>query len=387
MSRFLQDLRYGARLLVKDGAFTFACVATLALGIGANTAIFSVINGILLHPLPYGHGDRLMFLTEWSEQVPEMSFAMENFKDLRDQNHSFESLVASNGNDYVMTGDGDAERLAGRRVTSGLFKTLEIQPIAGRAFTPEEDKVGAEKVALISEGFWERRFGRRADIVGAKLTLNNSPYTVIGVLPATFHGSWRRAEVFTPLLQEEDRFGGPERRGNHPGYYVIARLKPGVTFEQARADVVSIAKGLAEKYPKTNAKASMTAVGLQEAIVGDLRPSLLVLLGAVGFVLLIACGNVANLVLGRAASRQREMAVRSAMGATRGRVFRQLLTESLVLGVVGGAIGLVLAYLGVSALRAWIPSNIPRVEEVRVDGIVLLFTAAISLVTGIAFGV
>ncbi|MBI3447350.1 MAG: ABC transporter permease [Acidobacteria bacterium] len=387
MTRFLQDLRYGARLLVKDGAFTFACVATLALGIGANTAIFSVINGILLHPLPYGHPDRLMFLTQWSEQVPEMSFSVENFKDLRDQNRSFESLVASNNTDFVMTGQGDAERLAGRRVTSGLFRTLEVQPIAGRAFTPDEDKVGAEKVALLSEGFWERRFGRRADIVGAKLTLNNNPYTVVGVLPASFHGSWRRAEIFTPLLQEEDRLGGPERRGSHPGIYVIARLKPGVSFEQARGEVVSIAKGLADKYPDSNAKNSMTAEGLQEAIVGDLRPSLLVLLGAVGFVLLIACGNVANLVLGRAASRQREMAVRAAMGATRGRVFRQLLTESLVLGAIGGALGLVLAYWGVSALRAWIPSSIPRVEEVRVDGMVLFFTVAVSLVTGVVFGV
>jgi putative ABC transport system permease protein len=386
MRSLWQDLKYGIRLLLRDGGFTFACVVTLALGIGANTAIFSVISGVLLHPLPYPDPERLCFLSEASDQIPDMSFSAENFKDLRDQSRLFDSFVAYNGNDYVMTGEGDAERVGGRQVTSGLFRTLGVQPIVGRPFIADEDKRGAERVVLLGEAFWKRRFGGRSDVVGKRLVLDGESYAVIGVMPSTMHGSWKRSDLFTPLLNQEPGVGVSSPRADHSGIYVIGRLKPGVSVEQGRAEAVSIARGLAEKYPDTNAGQSMTLVGLQEAIVGDVRPSLVVLFGAVGFVLLIACANVANLILGRSASRRREMAVRAAMGASRARVVRQLLTESVLLSVIGGGLGLLLAYWGVAGLLALIATSLPRVEEIGVDGGVLLFTALLSILTGLLFG-
>ena len=239
-------------------------------------------------------------------------------------------------------------------------------------------------MVLLGEGFWTRRFARRPDVIGQQLRLNDESYTVIGVLGGALHGSWQRTDLFTPLLRLEDQMGGEQNRGNHPGIYVIGRLNPGVTLEQGRADIVGIAKGLAEKYPQTNK--GMTVNSLHDAIVGDLRPALMVLLGAVGFVLLIACANVTNLLLGRAATRQRELAIRAALGAGRGRMIRQLLTESLVLSLVGGGLGLLIAYWGVEAIVAWVPSNVPRMNEVDVDGTVLGFTAAISVLTGLVFG-
>ncbi|HEV8336570.1 MAG TPA: ABC transporter permease [Candidatus Polarisedimenticolia bacterium] len=386
MRTFWQDARYGIRLLTRNTGFSAVAVLTLALGIGANTAVFSVINGILLHPLPYERPDRLMFLTEWSEQVPDMSFSVANFKDVQEQSKTFESFVAFNAANFTLTGDGEAERVNGRNVSSGIFQTLRVRPILGRAFRPEEDKPGAERVVMLGEGFWTRRYGRRMDVIGKHLTLNDESYTVIGVLTGKMHGSWQRTDLFTPLLRLEDRIGGVENRGNHFGIYLIGRLKPGVTLEQGRGEIVAIARGLSEKYPDTNARQSMTVNSLHEAIVGDFRPALIVLLGAVAFVLLIACVNVANLLLGRAAARQRELAVRAALGAGRGRMIRQLLTESVVLSLFGGGLGLLLAYWGVAGIVAWIPSSIPRLEEVGVDGRVLLFTAAISVLTGLFFG-
>src|SRR5882672_3286190 len=386
MRTLWQDARYGIRLLTRNTGFTLVSVLTLALGIGANTAVFSVINGILLHPLPYENPNRLMFLTEWAEQVPDMSFSVANFKDVQEQSKTFESFVAFDGANFILTGEGAAERVAGRNVSSGIFRTLKVGPILGRAFTPEEDEPGAERVVMLGEGFWTRRFGRRPDVVGKRLTLNDESYTVIGVLTGRMHGSWQRTDLFTPLLRLEDRIGGPQNRGNHPGIYLIGRLKPGVSIEQGRAEIIGIARGLAEKYPNSNARQSMTVNSLLEAIVGDFRPALMVLLGAVAFVLLIACANVANLLLGRAAARQRELAVRAALGAGRGRMVRQLLTESVVLSLIGGGLGLLIAYWGVAGIVAWIPSSIPRMEEVVVDGRVLLFTAAISVLTGLFFG-
>ncbi len=386
METFWQDVKYGARTLLKSPGFTIVAVLTLALGIGANTAIFSVINGMLLSPLPYPEGDQLVFISEWSEQVPGMSFSVENFKDLRDQNQVFEAIMAYRGQNYVLTGSDQPERVQGREVTVGFFDTLRLRPILGRAFTPEEDKPGAERVALLGEGFWTRRFARDPNILNKQLVLNGESFTVIGVMPGTMHTSMRLTDVFTSLLRREEQLGGANNRGNHPGIYVYARRKPGVSEEQARAEVVGIAKRLAETYPNSNARQSMTVTGLHDILVEDTKPRLLLMLGAVVLVLLIACANVANLLLSRAATRQREIAVRTALGAGRARLVRQLLTESVLLSVTGALLGIVIAYWGVQALLAGLPQNTSLAEQVAIDGTVLVFTAAIAILTGLVFG-
>jgi putative ABC transport system permease protein len=388
METWWADARYGARMLARSPGFTVVAVLTLALGIGANTAIFSVINAVLLRSLPYEQADRLVFLTEWSEQVPEMSFSVANLKDVRDQNSVFESLVGYNGQNFILTSEGgEPERVSGRQVSSGLFATMRKQPILGRPFTADEDKPGAEGVVLLAEGFWERRFGRDPGVLGRRLVLSDEPFTVIGVMPRTLHGSWKTIDVFTPLLRREDQLGGENRRGSHPGIYVLARLKPGVGEDRARSEVKGIAARLAEQHPNSNSRQSMTLETLHQSYVGDLRPALMVLLGAVAFVLLIACANVANLLLVRAASRQKEIAVRRALGAERGRLLRQLLTESLLLASLGGVVGVVLAYWGVRSLVASLPANVPRADEIRVDGVVLAFTAGLAVLTGLVFGI
>jgi predicted permease len=388
MESLWRDIKYAARVLAKARGFTAVAILTLALGIGANTAIFSVIHAVLLRPLPYPEAERLVFLTEWSEQVPSMSFSIANLKDVRDQNRVFESLVGYNGANFILTSQGaDAERVNGRQVTSGLFATLGKEPIVGRAFGPEEDKPGAEGVVLLGEGFWERRFGRDPGILGQTLTLSGESFTVIGVMPRTLHGGWRTIDVFTPLLRLEDRIGGENNRGNHPGIYVIGRLRPGVTAEAARTDIVGIAKQLAERYPNSNARQSMTVEPLLAAFVGDLRPALMLLLGAVLFVLLIACANVANLLLARSAERHREIALRMALGGERRRLLRQLLTESVLLSLTAGVLGVLLAFWGVRGLVASLPANVPRADEIGLNPQVLAFTLLVSLLTGLLFGI
>ena len=381
-----QDIKYGARMLLRSPGFTLLAVLTLALGIGANTAIFSLINGMLLKPLPYPEGERILWVSEWSEQVPEMSFSMENFKDLRDQNKTLEAVMAYRGETVVLTGSGRAERLNGREVSSGIFDTLRVRPIVGRPFTPEEDKVGAERVALLGEGFWTRRYARDPGILNKPIVLNGQSFTVIGVMPSSMHTSMRLTDVFMPLLRREDELGGANNRGDHPGIYVYARPKPGVSEAQARTEIVGIAKRLAENYPNSNARQSMTVKNLHGVLVEESRPRLFVLFGAVVLVLLIACANVANLLLGKAATRRQEMAIRNALGAGRWRLVRQLLTESLVLSCSGAVLGVLFAYWGVRGLLAGFPENTSLTEGIAIDASVLLFTVGMALLTGLLFG-
>ncbi len=388
MATLWQDVRYSARRLVAAPGFSLLAILTLALGIGANTAIFSVVQAILLRPLPYPQAERLVFLTEWSEQVPEMSFSVANLKDVRDRNTVFESLVGYNGAEFVLTeAGGEPERLRGRQASSGLFATLDRPLLLGRGFSPEEDQPGAAPVAVLSEGFWERRFGRDPGVIGRALDLSGVSFTVIGVMPSDLHGSWKTVDVYTPLLRLEDQIGGEQNRGNHPGIYVIARMKPGATVEGARAEIKGIATTLSQQHPNSNARQSMTLEPLHEALVGELRPALLLLLGAVLCVLLIACANVANLLLARAAGRIREVAVRQALGAKRGRLLRQLLTESLLLSLAGGVCGVVFAFWGLRLLRASLPAGVPRADEIGLDASVLLATLGLAFLTGLGFGI
>jgi putative ABC transport system permease protein len=387
MEDLWRDVTYGARMLARSPGVTALAILTLALGIGANTAIFSVIQAILLRPLPYPQAERLVILTEWAEQVPEMSFSVANLKDLRDRNTTLSSLVGYHGAEFVFTeGTGEPERLRGRRVSSGFEATLGKAPLLGRSFKPEEDQPGGERVAMLGEGFWERRFGRDPHVIGRSLELSGESFTVIGVMPRTLHGSWKPVDVFTSLLRLEDTIGGEKNRGNHPGIYVVGRLKDGVPVERARAEAKQLAVQLAAEHPETNARQSMTLEPLQESFVGDLRPALLILLGAVVCVLLIACANVANLLLAKAAGRVREVAVRQALGANRGRLIRQLLTESVLLSLAGGLLGVLFAFWGLRLLIASLPEGIPRADEIGLDGAVLGATFAIAVLTGLAFG-
>jgi putative ABC transport system permease protein len=387
METLWQDVKYGARMLLKSRGVTLIAVLTLALGIGANTAIFSVLNAVVLRPLPYPESDRLMLLTEWSEQVPNMSFSVANFKDLRAQQTTFEAVGAFRSNIYVLTGEGDPERLLDRQVSHDFFQTIRVRPILGRVLGPDEDRPGAQPVVMLSEGFWERRFGRDPGIVGRKLTMNNESFEVIGVLAGAFHGTWQTTEVWTSLLRLEEQIGGPQRRGSHPGIYVVGLRKPGVSEAQAEADVRAIAARLAAAYPNSNAKQSMTATGFQAFIIREYRPRVLILMAAVGFVLLIACANLANLLLARGAGRRREIAIRAALGAGRGRLVRQMLTESVLLSVAGGVAGLGVAWAGLRGLLAITPTNVPRMDEVALNGTVLAFTAALAILTGLFFGI
>ena len=318
---------------------------TLALGIGANSAIFSVVNAVLLRPLPYLHPNRLVFLAESSKQVPDMSISMADFDDWRTMNSVFESTVAYQTENVTLTGQGQAEELRMRRVTAGLFPTLGVRPILGRPLGPDDDKVGAPPVVLLSDTMWANKFARDPNVIGQQLTLDGEAFTVIGVLPnSQFHENWKHFDIFTSLWRLEDQFGGPTRRDNHPGIYAYALLKPGVSVEQARAQLDSIAGRLAKQYPKSNLGITISVEPLLGAIVQDVRPSLLILMGAVGFVLLICCANVANLLMARATERQREVAIRKALGAGRWRLARQLLTESVLLAFLGGIFGLLIAW-------------------------------------------
>ena len=388
MTTLGQDLRYGLRQLRNKPVFTAIAVITLALGIGANSAIFSILNAVLLRPLPYPHSDRLVFLSEASKEVPGMSISMADFDDWRAMNSVFESTVAFQSESVTLTGQGQAEELQMRRVTAGLSPTLGLNPILGRPLSPEDDKVGAAPVVMLSDTFWTNKFNRDPHVLGRQLTLDDEAFTVIGVVPSShFHESWREFDVFTSLWRLSDQMGGPARRSEHPGIYAYARLKPGATVDQAQAQMKSIAARLAQQYPKTNDGTTASLQPLLGAIVEDVRPSLFILMGAVGFVLLICCANVANLLMARATERQREVAIRKALGAGRWRLARQLLTESVLLAFFGGSIGLLIAWWATRGLARVAASSAPRIGDVTVDVRVLCFTVVLSFVTGIIFGI
>ena len=383
METLLKDVRFGARMLMKNPGFSLVAVIALALGIGANTAIFSVVNAVLLRPLPFKDPDRLMLIRETKlPQFPEFSVAPGNFLDWQKQNSVFEQMAAINTSPFNLIGTGEPERLQGQRVTDGFFAMLGAQPQLGRVFMSEEDQPGHNNVVILSHGLWQRRFGGDPNILNQTITLNGQSYAVVGVMPATFRYGGRNTELWTPIAFTAQN---AQQHGSHY-LQVIGRLKPGVTLEQTQEEMSAIAGRLAEQYPDTNAGWDVKIMTMLESTVRSIKPTLLVLLGAVAFVLLIACANVANLLLARAASRQKEIAVRTALGARRGRIIRQLLTESVLLSAAGGVVGLLLSLWGVSLLLSLAPDDLPRVRDVSLDGSVLGFTAAITLLTGLIFG-
>ncbi|MCA1621651.1 MAG: ABC transporter permease [Acidobacteria bacterium] len=384
MWNLLRDVRYGLAMMLKRPGFTLVTLATLVLGIGANTAIFSVVNSLLLRPLPYEGAERVVRLHDSKPpQFEQFPVSPGNFMAWREQAGSFEQIAAYfTGPPLVMHSGERPEQLDGVRVSASLFPMLRVKPVIGRPFTPEEEESGRDQVVLLSHGLWQRRFGGAPSVIGQALTLSDKTYTVVGVMPPDFKFPTDRTEAWVPTgFTQKDR----TRYGSHY-LSVLARLKPGAQLPQAQSEMDAIAGRLAEQNPQTNSGWGTKVVAWQEDVVGSLRTPLLILSGAVVFVLLIACVNVTNLLLAHATSRSREVAIRMALGASRGRIVRQFLTESVLLSVVGGALGLLLAVWGVGALASLASDTLPGAKDFWVDGRVLAFTAAVSLLTGIVFG-
>ncbi len=384
METLWQDLRYGARQLGRSPGFTAVAVLTLALGIGANTAIFSVVNAVLLNPLPFPESEKLVILWQRSEQFRVMMVSYPDFLDYRERNTTLEEIALYNRyQNRNLTGVGEPQRLSAAVVTSRVFRVLRVQPALGRPFLPEEDERGAPRAVLLSHEVWQRSFGGAQDVLGRVINLDGEPFTVVGVLPPRLQ-FLQNIDVWLPMgtFISDNLLN----RGNHVGMVGIARLRPGASLEQARAEMDQIAQSLEAEYPDSNTGVGVAVNQLYEVRVGDARPALWLLLGAVGFVLLIACANVANLLLARTAARQRENAIRVAMGAGRTRLVRLWLTESLLLAFSGGGLGWLVSVWGVDAIRSWGFNQIPRADEIRVDERVLLFTLLASLLTGVLVG-
>ena len=393
MNLWLQDLRYGFRVLRKNLVMTLVILASLGIGIGANSAIFSVVDALLLRPLPYPHPDRLAAIWLHSPGIGILRDwpSPGQYIDIQNQNHSFDQMAIAQSRTFTLTGREQPERVDVLSTQSSLLSMFGAKPLLGRTFLPEEDTPGRPGVAVLSYGAWQRLFNSDRAIAGKSLTLNGKSYTVVGVLERTFmlnaevmpsEGPMDKVDIFLPLPLGSD---AAQRRGDE-NYNIVVRLKPGVSVQQAQADINVIANGIRIK-DKRDASYGMDVIGLQNQVVGDVRRALLVLLGSVSLVLLIACANVANLLLARAAGREKEVAIRTALGAGWQRLARQLLTESILLSLLGGAAGLVVARVSLLVVRTMNPGNIPRLDEIGINGAVLAFTFGLSLITGILFGV
>ena len=384
----LQDIHYAFRMMRKSPGFSAVAVLTLALGIGANTAIFSIVNGVLLNPLPFPHPQELTVLYEHTTNFEKSSISYPNFLDWQRTNSTFASMAAYRHEDFNITGSGEPERVRGGMVSAEFFPILGVKPLLGRLFVRDEDGLGAAPVALLAEGFWQRRFGSARDIIGKQIIMNGDAYTIVGVIPASFHfrafNFTDIKDVYVPVGQTKDPFF--YHRDVLKGMDAIGRLKPGVSLATAQADMAQITRNLAAAYPNADKGTGAAVMPLRDDLVHEVRPYLWLLLGAVGFVLIIACVNVGNLQLARSTGRAHEFAIRCALGADRWRVVRQLLTESVALGLAGGAIGACVAAWGTQAAIRLLPETLPRAEDVGLDGHVLVFTFAISILAGVVFG-
>lgn len=392
LESFFQDVRYALRMLIKSPGFALVAILTLALGIGANTAIFSVVNGVLINPLSFPHPEQLVSMFTKMPNFDNGSISYPNFEDWRRMNRTFANMAAYRSQGFNLTGHGEPERVNGEMISSGFFEILGINPIMGRAFSLDEDRLGANPTVMITEGLWKRKYGSDPSIIGQRMELNGIGRTIIGVVPSTFHlhiQNFQRGEGTNDVYLPVGEFNELQFHSNRSagwGLDAIGRIKPGVTFEQAKEDMDRVSRELTASYPDINGNKKARIVPFREEMLGNIRPALLVLLGAVAFVLLICCANVANLLLARSTSRQREFAVRVAVGAGEMRIVRQLLTESTLLAVIGGGLGLLLAMYGTKAAIAAMPVNMPRAEDIGLDLRVLLFTMLISVCAGIAFG-
>jgi len=383
----LQDLRYGLRMLLEHPGFTIVAALTLALGIGANTAMFSVVDAVLLQPLPYPQADRLAMIWE-NVNLPAYKnshnpSAPGNFHDWRTQNTSFTDMAAIGGRSWNLTGSGEPARVDGEAVSAALFPLLQVDAALGRVFTADEDRQGGARVVLLSQGLWNDRFGADAGIIGKTIRLSEEPYTVVGVMPRGFYFPDPDDKLWVPIALT------PQQLANHDGHSLqtLARLKPDVTLAQAQANLDGIAKRLTEQYPQSNTGVGVTVASLSEHTVAGVRTALLVILGVVGFLLLMVCANTGNLLLARSSARGREFAVRAALGASRGRLVRQLLTESTLLAVIGGVLGLAFAFWGISALRGLAPTDLPRIDAIGLNASVAAFNFGVAVIAGLICGV